>query len=72
LSGKIVLTTLGKDGSILFSGNQEFRQPAIAVKTQDTTGAGDTFISAFVLTRSLKLATKAATKAITSPRYLAA
>jgi len=72
LSGKMVLTTLGKDGSILFSGNQEFRQPAIAVKTQDTTGAGDTFISAFVLTRSLKLATKAATKAITSPRYLAA
>ena len=70
LSGKMVLATLGKNGSILFKGDQEFHQPAMVAKTQDTTGAGDAFISAFVLTRSLKLATRAATKAITSPRYL--
>lgn len=65
---KLILATLGKDGSILFAGQNEFRQPAIKTKTSDTTSAGDVFISAFVLTRSLKLATKAAARAITSPR----
>ena len=70
LSGKMILATLGKNGSILFEGDQEFYQPAIAAETQDTTGAGDVFITAFVLTRSLKLAAAAAAKAITSPRYL--
>ena len=66
----MILATLGKNGSILFEGDQEFYQPAIAAETQDTTGAGDVFITAFVLTRSLKLAAAAAAKAITSPRYL--
>ena len=77
---KMILATLGKDGSILFSGNQEFCQPAMAAKTQDTTGAGDVYISSFVVNYltskniplAMEMAAAAATQAITSPRYLAA
>ena len=77
-SNKIVLVTLGKNGSILFSGQKEYHQPAISAKTSDTTGAGDVYISSFVLNylktknipQSMRLAAQAAAAAITSPRNL--
>lgn len=63
-----VLLTMGARGSRLITPGKTYFAPAQKIITRDTTGAGDVFISAFVLTRSLKLATKAAAKAITSPR----
>lgn len=69
LDHPMVLLTLGSGGSRLITPQKTYFEPAVKIKTVDTTGAGDVFISAFVLTRSLKLATKAAAQAITLPRY---
>ena len=77
-SNKMILATLGKNGSILFSGQKEYRQAATSIKTADATGAGDAYITAFVIKylqiknipAAMSQAAQAATTAITSPRNL--
>jgi len=44
---KFAAVTLGKNGSIGWDGKQFYQQPAFAVDTVDTTGAGDVFHGAF-------------------------
>lgn len=43
---ELILLTLGKNGSMAFSGQESAFVPAYTVKTVDTTGAGDTFFGA--------------------------
>ena len=45
LSDKLVLITLGADGSEWRCGGERGRMPSIAVKVVDTTGAGDAFFA---------------------------
>ena len=49
---KIVVTTMGMDGSIVTDGKERIFQPAIKATEPviDTLGAGDTYIAAFLLT----------------------
>lgn len=48
---KILVVTLGVDGSIAFVGNKSYIQPAFPVeKVVDTTGAGDAFAAVFLKT----------------------
>ena len=42
-----MVTTLGKDGSIVFDKNKQFRMPVFSNKVIDTMGAGDAY---FVVT----------------------
>jgi sugar/nucleoside kinase (ribokinase family) len=44
----MVCVTLGARGAMLLAGNTVHREPGIAVKTVDTTGAGDVFRGAFI------------------------
>ncbi len=48
LGPEIVGITLGDDGCILSWENNIHREPAFAVNTVDTTGAGDVFHGAFI------------------------
>lgn len=68
LDHPMVLITSGSGGSRLITPEKTYFMPAKKIAAQNTTGAGDVFISAYVLTRSLKLATAAAAKAITLQR----
>lgn len=43
------MATLGAKGSMAFDGNHYYRQNGIEVKVVDTMGAGDSFISAFLV-----------------------
>lgn len=45
---KTVVIKLGAKGSYLKSGKEAFYQPAFAVDTVDTTGAGDSFVAGFL------------------------
>ncbi|MGM9814158.1 MAG: carbohydrate kinase [Candidatus Enteromonas sp.] len=45
---KIVLVTLGKEGSKLLYRGKEYRASSISVHPMDTTGAGDSFFGAFL------------------------
>lgn len=45
---KMVVVTLGKAGSKLFTLDQEIYQPSKEVKPVDTTGAGDSFAAGFI------------------------
>ena len=45
---KIVLITLGKEGSRLLYGGKSYYAPSIKVHPVDTTGAGDAFLGAFL------------------------
>ncbi len=47
---KMMIVTLGKYGSIAYQKDNVFIQPAKEVAYRDTTGAGDSFLSAFVVT----------------------
>lgn len=47
-TAKIVLITLGEEGSYCFTKQQELYQKAYSVKAIDTTGAGDSFIGTFL------------------------
>ena len=47
-SNKIVLITLGKEGSKLLYGGKSYDAPSIKVHPLDTTGAGDAFLGAFL------------------------
>ena len=74
----MVLATLGENGSVLFSGQKEYRQAATSVQTSDTTGAGDAYIAAFVIKylrsrdipAAMEQAARAAAQTITAPRHL--
>lgn len=44
---KIVVVTLGSQGSVLVSHEEEIFQPAFKVQTVDTTAAGDTFVGVY-------------------------
>lgn len=46
---KIILASLGSDGSIVFTKDQEYFEPAFPVNVTDTTGAGDAYIAYFLL-----------------------
>ncbi|NHJ87184.1 MAG: hypothetical protein FK734_17100 [Asgard group archaeon] len=46
---KLLVITLASDGAIIYSNNERFDIPAIPTKVVDETGAGDTFITAFLL-----------------------
>lgn len=43
------LATLGKEGAIMFDGQRYYSQPAESVDVVDTMGAGDAFITTFLL-----------------------
>lgn len=43
-----VVITLGRDGSVCYSGEQRYRQKAYSVEAVDTTAAGDTYTGYFV------------------------
>jgi sugar/nucleoside kinase (ribokinase family) len=43
----IVLTD-GINGSVAYSGSNEFKQPAYEIEVKDTTGAGDAFIAGYL------------------------
>ena len=46
----LIVLTLGRDGSLAFSGNKKFSQPALPVSNIiDTTGCGDAFQAAFTI-----------------------
>lgn len=45
---KMVVVTLGKAGSKLFTADHEIHQPSNMVKPVDTTGAGDSFAAGFI------------------------
>jgi sugar/nucleoside kinase (ribokinase family) len=49
----LLLVTLGKGGSVAFEKGGETRVPICAVKAKDTTGAGDSYIGAFMVARFL-------------------
>lgn len=55
---KVIVLTLGKDGSIAFQGKRQFIQPALEVDVIDTTGCGDAFqagfTSKFIITRTIE------------------
>jgi len=49
MQNKMAIVTLGKYGSIAWLNGKSFIQPAQEVKPVDTTGAGDSFLSAFLV-----------------------
>lgn len=49
LGSKIVVGTLGSKGALLYNGTSFFSQPPKLVEAVDTLGAGDSFITAFLL-----------------------
>lgn len=69
----IVVCKLGKIGSYILTGDEEFNIPALEVKAIDKTGAGDVYAAGFIgglikempLTQCAQLANKAAALSIT-------
>ena len=51
---KIILATDGANGSILYSKETFFKIPAYKVIVEDTTGAGDIFLSSFLYFYGIK------------------
>lgn len=64
---KIVLALLGKEGSIVFTKEKTYKQPAVQTHVTDTTGAGDAYIAYFLVeylsSHNIQLAMEKATKA---------
>lgn len=68
----MVLGLLGSKGSVVFTKNEIFKEPAIRVQTTNTTGAGDVYQAFFLVTyvktkniqKSMRVATRAAAEAI--------
>jgi len=52
--GGLLLVTLGGEGSVAFEAGSETRVPIRKVAVKDTTGAGDSYIGAFMVARFLK------------------
>ena len=50
--------TLGKKGSIFYSGNKKYYCPALIEQTQDTTGCGDAYFSITTLLRMINFSGK--------------
>lgn len=50
----LLLVTLGGEGSVAFEGPSETREPIRKVEVKDTTGAGDSYIGAFMVARFLR------------------
>ncbi len=48
-SGKLIVVTLGKYGTIAYRGEKHFIHPAPDVRVKDTTGAGDAFLAGFLV-----------------------
>ncbi len=48
LGPKIVVATLGAEGSLIVNRQEQYRIPAFEVKVADTTGAGDAYRAAFI------------------------
>jgi len=73
ISGKHVITTLGKNGSLYVGPNKILKIDAIKVNAVDATSAGDTFIGAFIhmqannktIEESIELANYAAALTVT-------
>lgn len=78
ISHPMVLLTMGAGGSRLITPSKQYFAPAQKIKTQDTTGAGDVYISSFVInyltTKNIPLAMRRANRdaaqAITLPKSL--
>lgn len=49
LGSKIVLVTMGEEGALLYDGNKFYSQQPKLVEAIDTMGAGDSFITAFLI-----------------------
>ena len=70
-----ILLTLGAEGAVCLTGEERHFQPAIPVKTVDTTAAGDTFTGYFLaavtggqtIPEALLLAARAAAMAVSQP-----
>lgn len=70
---KMVLITLGKQGSRIITPKKTYFQAALKTKATDTTGAGDTYLATFIINylqtkdiqKSMFLATQSAVKKIT-------
>ena len=70
-----ILLTLGAEGAVCLTGEERHFQPAIRVKTVDTTAAGDTFTGYFLaaftggqtIPEALLLAARAAAMAVSQP-----
>ena len=70
-----ILLTLGAEGAVCLTGEERHFQPAIPVKTVDTTAAGDTFTGYFLaavtggqtIPEALLLAARAAAIAVSQP-----
>lgn len=64
---KVVLVLLGKNGSMAFAEGNIYKQPAIATHIKDTNGAGDAYVSrflvSFVSTGSIPLSMREGAKA---------
>ncbi len=45
---KLLVITLGKDGSMAFAGEEEYYAKAFEIEVVDTTGAGDAFAAGFI------------------------
>lgn len=48
-TGKLIVVTLGKYGSVAYNGKRVFVQPPKNVVVKDTTGAGDAFLAGFLV-----------------------
>uniref|UniRef100_A0AAE9TIQ8 PfkB family carbohydrate kinase n=2 Tax=Paenibacillus polymyxa TaxID=1406 RepID=A0AAE9TIQ8_PAEPO len=49
LGSKIVIGTVGENGSVALYKDQWMHQPAVLTDTVDTMGAGDSYITAFIV-----------------------
>lgn len=65
---KIILITLGENGSMCFANDMTYTQEAIKINTTNTTGFGDAFLAIFLIkyfeAKDIQLALFEATKAI--------
>ncbi len=69
---KIILVSFGEKGSVIFTKDHEYFEPAIPVSVTNTTGAGDAYIAYFIthylqkknIPEAMKVATKAASKVV--------
>ncbi len=72
MPGNVILT-LGKQGSVVFTGDQQFHVPAFPVKAVDTTAAGDVYCGALAVAlveskavkKAVRFASAAAALAVT-------
>ena len=49
LGNKLAVATMGADGALLYDGNSFYKQKPRLVEAVDTLGAGDSFLTAFLV-----------------------